>query len=174
MKLRTKDLPSAYSASYGYVRNWNGKSKEYTRFHQGWDLEAADGTLCYAIKDGTITHCGTHKDFGKNIVLKFLCDRPEKGETLFAFYAHLSKILVSIGDGVSAGDIIGRTGHTGIATASAPHLHFEIRNVPQASPGKGKTGRINPGEVLGYGYLVCEPSSVSIRAKRSSREPSAL
>jgi murein DD-endopeptidase MepM/ murein hydrolase activator NlpD len=156
MKLRTKGLPSAFSSSYGYVRHWNSKSGEYTKYHQGWDLEAADGTLCYAIKDGTITHCGSHKDFGKNIVLKFLYYEPEKGGSLFAFYAHLSKILVSVGDAVSAGDIIGRTGHTGNATAAAPHLHFEIRNVPQASPGKGNIGRINPAEVLGYGYLVCE------------------
>lgn len=157
MKLRTKDLESSYGASYGRVRVWNAALHHHTKFHQGWDLEAATGTPCYAIAEGVITHVGHHPQFGRNIVLQF----SKSGRTgvspvdaLWAFYAHLSHILVPKGKIVVAGEVIGATGHTGNASASAPHLHFEIRNTPNPSPGLGGTGRIDPATVLGYNYLV--------------------
>jgi murein DD-endopeptidase MepM/ murein hydrolase activator NlpD len=158
MKLRTKDLESAYGASYGKVRNWNTGLHSYMKFHQGWDLEAAAGTPCYAVADGEITHTGNHPQWGRNIVLQF----SKTGQTgvspmdpLWAFYAHLSHVLVLKSTLVTAGQMIGLTGHTGNASASAPHLHFEIRNTPNPSPGLDATGRLDPSQILGYKYLIC-------------------
>ena len=157
MKLRTVNLESAYGASYGRVRKWSVAAHHFTKFHQGWDLEAPVGTRCHAICDGVITHTGRHAQFGKIIVLQF----SKSGQTgvstidpLWAFYAHLSEILVVENQIVTAGETIGFTGHTGNASAAAPHLHFEIRNTPLASPGLGATGRVDPATVLGYQYLV--------------------
>jgi murein DD-endopeptidase MepM/ murein hydrolase activator NlpD len=158
MKLRTKDLESAYGASYGRVRSWNSAAHHFTKFHQGWDIEAPVGSACYAICDGVITHTGHHPQFGRNIVLQF----SKSGQTdvspadpLWAFYAHLSVILVAKNQLVTAGQTIGFTGHTGNASASAPHLHFEVRNTSNPNPGLGPTGRLDPATVLGYQYLVC-------------------
>jgi murein DD-endopeptidase MepM/ murein hydrolase activator NlpD len=158
MKLRTKELSDAYGASYGKVRNWNSNLKTYTKVHQGWDLEAATGTPCYAIASGIVTHVGTHSQFGKNVLLQFSrsgLTNQSSPDTLFAFYAHLSVILVHLNQELKVGHMIGLTGHSGNASASAPHLHFEIRKTSDASPGLGLLGRLDPGEVLGYRYLVC-------------------
>lgn len=157
MKLRTQQLPNTYAAGYGKVRNWNTALKEYTKVHQGWDLEATSGTPCYAIAAGIITHVGMHPQFGKNVLLQFSKSgtvNQSTLDTLFAFYAHLSVASVQVGKIVAAGDQIGLTGHTGNASANAPHLHFEIRKTSAPSPGLGLVGRMDPGEVLGYDYLV--------------------
>jgi murein DD-endopeptidase MepM/ murein hydrolase activator NlpD len=158
MKLRTKNLESAYGASFGRVRKWDPAHHQHTVFHQGWDLEAPVGTACYAISGGTISHIGHHVEFGNYIDLLF--SRSGRQGTspvdpLWAFYAHLSQVLVLQGQVVSCGQLIGLTGCTGNASASAPHLHFEIRNTSVASPGLGDAGRLDPASVLGYHFLVC-------------------
>lgn len=158
MRLRKKDLESSYGASFGHVRKWNVALHKYTRFHQGWDLEAPKGTECYAIAGGVITHVGHHPQWGRNIVLEFSkagLSNVSAPDPLWAFYAHLSFCLVFEGALVSAGDLIALSGYSGNASASAPHLHFEIRNVPDSSPGLGTTGRLDPGSILGYNYLSC-------------------
>jgi murein DD-endopeptidase MepM/ murein hydrolase activator NlpD len=157
MKLRTQSLPNAYGASFGKVRHWSQTQHAFTKFHQGWDLEANAGTPCFAIADGIITHVGNHPEFGTNIVLQFsggespLSSNPSD---LFAFYAHLSSASVASGQSVKAGQQLGLTGTSGNASANAPHLHFEIRNTSKPSPGLGGVGRVDPATVLGYQYLV--------------------
>ncbi len=51
-------------------------------------------------------------------------------------YGHLSKILVSVGQRVSQGQIIGLMGYTGKTIPSGPagcHLHFDVLNVPRGT-----------------------------------------
>ena len=46
------------------------------------------------------------------------------------YYAHMSKIKVSVGDLVQGGTVIGYVGNTGRSTA--PHLHYEVRRWGEA------------------------------------------
>ena len=57
--------------------------------------------------------------YGKHIRV----NHPDGSQTL---YAHLSSMLVSPGQKIDAGQLLGRVGSTG--NSSGPHLHFEIKN----------------------------------------------
>jgi murein DD-endopeptidase MepM/ murein hydrolase activator NlpD len=54
----------------------------------------------------------------------------DHGQGFSTRYAHLSEILVSVGDKLSAGDSVGRTGSSGRSTG--PHLHYEVRHNGEA------------------------------------------
>ena len=103
----------------------HNQTKVYSKFgyrhrrrHQGVDLPLQTGTPVYAAFDGKVRLAKYYKGYGNLVVL-----RHENG--LETFYAHLSKILVTDDDWVSAGSIIGLGGSTG--RSSGPHLHFETR-----------------------------------------------
>jgi murein DD-endopeptidase MepM/ murein hydrolase activator NlpD len=131
--------------------------------HAGWDLYAAQGTPVYAIANGTVqTVPEDPRGYGTSLQLKFeWCP----GKTLWAFYAHLSKVIIARGP-VREGQMIGLTGISGNAASNRTsdglndHLHFEIRtkewppkasSVPKGSP---IPGRIDPGHVLGFAALA--------------------
>ncbi|MDV7393952.1 M23 family metallopeptidase, partial [Arthrospira platensis SPKY1] len=64
-----------------------------------------------------------------------------------AFYSHLSRVDVKLNETVTAGQILGLTGHSGNARAmrtiqTGSHLHFELRTVINA--GLGLQNRIDP------------------------------
>ena len=163
MRFRTQELASALQATYGTKEQVARHKNGVLAGHQGWDLAALDGTPCYAVEDGIIVDVGHHPDFGNYINLQFSRNNPSTttsraDDTYFAFYAHLSRSVVVTGSIVRAGDRIGYTGHTGIASGNAPHLHFEIHTVSTSSPGKGLVGRVDPGEILGYQYYQSIPS----------------
>lgn len=126
--------------TFGMVRNGG------QRAHQGWDLLAYPGTRCYAVADGVIT-AGFHADYGKYIILQF----EHRGQSLFAFYAHLNIALARTGQRVVLGEWLGLTGNTGNASTMADddqHLHFEIRTIKL--PGRGLGGRLDPKTVYGF------------------------
>lgn len=141
-KLRTAGLSSVNGARFGMTRN-GGK-----RAHQGIDLASDEGYRVYAVEDGEIV--GINKGFDNyGFVISLRINAPAKPELngKFAFYAHLDRIDVKIGQLVKAGTQIGLTGDTGNANGMTTekkggHLHFEIRTIQ--NPGLGLGGRINP------------------------------
>jgi murein DD-endopeptidase MepM/ murein hydrolase activator NlpD len=87
-------------------------------FHAGVDLRAKTGTNLYAPEDGVVKTAGWLGGYGKIIILK----HSNGYETRMA---HLNNIYVKVGQKVTKGQLIGKTGQTGRVTG--PHLHFEIR-----------------------------------------------
>ncbi len=86
--------------------------------HAGLDLAAEIGTPVYAPSAGRVIFAGRRGSYGNLIRIR----HPFGYETR---YAHLSEVLVSPGDEVTTGQLIGRIGNTGRSTG--PHLHYEIR-----------------------------------------------
>ena len=97
--------------------------------HNAIDLRAAAGTPVYAAEGGTVDqvqawdgHTKTGmQSYGNMVRLRHAA---YKGGSLRTRYAHLSKILVSSGQAVKAGDLIGYSGETG--NCAGAHLHFEV------------------------------------------------
>ena len=89
------------------------------RIHKGVDWAAPTGTPVFAAFDGTVTFAGDGSGYGNFIKLKH-----KNG--MGTGYAHLNRFANGIAKGktVTAGDVIGYVGTTGLSTG--PHLHFEL------------------------------------------------
>lgn len=90
-------------------------------YHTGVDLNAAENSQVFAVKDGVVTSV---KDNGKNGFGKSIGIKHKDGYT--SIYGHLNAQGVRVGDNVTAGQPIGLSGNTGLS--SGPHLHFEVRS----------------------------------------------
>lgn len=92
--------------------------------HSGMDFRAATGTPVYAVADGIVKGTGDtdrtcyRASFGKWIFIE------HDNIGLSSTSGHMSKISVTEGQRVQAGDLIGYAGNTGRSTAS--HLHLTI------------------------------------------------
>lgn len=87
------------------------------RMHEGVDWSCPVGSAIKASCGGKVVSAGWMNGYGNCIVLS----HPDGKQTR---YAHLSSILVEVGQTVSQGDKIALSGNTGNSTG--PHLHFEI------------------------------------------------
>jgi murein DD-endopeptidase MepM/ murein hydrolase activator NlpD len=87
--------------------------------HPGIDLAVPEGSDVRASGGGTVEAAGNDSSYGLFVLVR----HPAGYETM---YGHLSRVLVSRGDDVKAGQVIALSGNTGRSTA--PHLHFEIRH----------------------------------------------
>jgi len=86
--------------------------------HPGLDIAVPVGTQVRASGGATVNQIGDDPEYGLYVLL----DHPEGYQTM---YGHLSRIIVTDGQNVEAGELIGLSGNSGRSTA--PHLHFEIR-----------------------------------------------
>ncbi|MBQ9090810.1 MAG: M23 family metallopeptidase [Anaerotignum sp.] len=85
--------------------------------HNGLDIAVAEGTDVVAVKSGTVTEVRTSATYGK--LLQY-----ETKDGYRVMYAHLSDILVRKGDEIKQGQIVAKSGNTGLSTG--PHLHYSL------------------------------------------------
>lgn len=98
---------------YGSLGSYGG--------HTGMDIACPMGTTVRAAKAGTVTtafNYGWNYGYGKTVVINH-------GYGQITRYAHMSNVIVTVGQYVKQGQVIGYSGSTGNSTG--PHLHFEIR-----------------------------------------------
>ena len=91
-------------------------------YHSGTDISVPEGTPILAAADGTVTVANALDSWGGSYGYYVKIDH---GDGLTTLYAHCSRICVTVGQEVKAGQVIAYVGHTGRATGA--HLHFEVR-----------------------------------------------
>jgi hypothetical protein len=109
---------------YGSTANGVREPHHGVEFYNGSGtpvLAAADGEVFYAGDDRTVVYGLEVGFYGELIILQH--DLPDG--TIYTLYGHLSRIGVTAGQIVTAGEQIGEVGATGWAVGS--HLHFEVR-----------------------------------------------
>lgn len=93
--------------------------KEGGRYNDGINIGAEKGTSFVAAADGIVAYAGDAiEGFGNLILLKH-------GDEWVTAYAHADTLLVTRGQRVKRGEVIGRVGNSG--SVSEPQLHFEVR-----------------------------------------------
>jgi murein DD-endopeptidase MepM/ murein hydrolase activator NlpD len=103
------------SGVYGSQRILNGKPRWP---HYGIDIAAKQGTTILSSGTGVVTMAEDDLYYtGGTIIM-------DHGHGISTIYSHLENILVSVGDQINQGDVIGTVGSTGRSTG--PHLDFRI------------------------------------------------
>ena len=92
--------------------------KKVVMHHNGIDIAAPKGVEVYAIADGVVEFADSTSGYGNKVILIH-------ENSYSSYYGQLSEILVKKGMSIKAGQLIGLVGNSGRATA--PHLHFELR-----------------------------------------------
>ena len=90
----------------------------YQLMHNGVDLACPQGTPIYATRAGTVT-TASYQEGGAGYYVSI-----NHGDGFGSIYMHMTHYVVSAGQSVSAGQLIGYVGSTGVSTG--PHLHFGI------------------------------------------------
>ena len=112
IKIAVLPVQGTISSRYGV------SSRIRVSTHTGLDIAATTGTPINVVSDGTVTFAGWSGSYGYLV-------KVDHGNGVETWYGHTSKMYVTAGEQVSAGETIAAVGSTGNSTG--PHLHFEIR-----------------------------------------------
>jgi len=104
------------NSPFGARRSYNGETPKSC--HSGMDIDGEGGEPVRAANNAVVALAEELKVRGNAIVL-------DHGWGIFSGYWHLNEILVSPGQRVDKGEVIGYLGNTGLSTGA--HLHWEIR-----------------------------------------------
>ena len=118
-KFTTPTESQRYTAYCGDRRTYvytNGKSS--TSLHYGNDYGVPTGTEVRSCAAGKVVMAESRISTGWSVVVEHL-------PGLYSLYYHMSELSVKEGDMVNQGQLLGKSGATGLATG--PHLHWEVR-----------------------------------------------
>lgn len=90
------------------------------RMHTGIDYAVGTGHPIKASGPGIVVWAGPRGGYGNAVII-------DHRNGLATLYAHQSRVNATVGQKVSAGQVIGFVGQTGMSTG--PHLHFEVREL---------------------------------------------
>ena len=110
-------VPCSYTMVSSPFGNRDAPTAGASSYHQGVDLAAPAGTPIYASRTGVVTVATYSKSAGYYVTINH-------GDGYSSVYMHMTNYVVSKGQAVSAGQVIGYVGSTGISTGN--HLHFGI------------------------------------------------
>jgi hypothetical protein len=136
-RLNREDLPASmasiqwtYPTLSNTMANNFGAGRSYNEGHEGADLGGVRGDVVRSAANGTVvytlTTCpdnGVRRDttcgngWGNHVVV-------DHGNGVFTRYAHLQRLMVSVGTQVTMAQQVGELGHSGLS--DGPHLHFEL------------------------------------------------
>jgi len=109
---------SKVMAAYGDRRVYLYKGRPISRsVHLGYDLASVSNAPVEAANSGVVKFAGELGIYGNAVII-------DHGLGLMSLYGHLSEILVEKGQEVKKGELIARTGSSGLA--GGDHLHFGI------------------------------------------------
>lgn len=154
-----------FSSTYG-PRQLASEGYRYD-FHRGLDIPAEEGTPLFAIADGKVLKAGSYSSYTDPLI-QVQHKRPGYkscsggGGCYTSHYMHVSGWVVSEGDTVAKGDLIG---YSGVSSAGQhAHLHFEIRDAPGKHDATSRWSRdaIHPLTVLPYPDTGTSNLSVSV------------
>jgi murein DD-endopeptidase MepM/ murein hydrolase activator NlpD len=89
------------------------------RFHEGIDINCDYGTEVHSSGNGKVVAVERRAGFGLVVEI-------DHGFGYVTIYAHLSKAMVKKGNSVNRGQVIAKSGNSGLSTG--PHLHYEVHH----------------------------------------------
>ena len=87
-------------------------------FHPGIDIGAPYGTPVHVTADGIVVYAGVINGYGRAVIVNH-------GHGIRTLYAHMSALVVTAGQRIDRGEVVGYVGDSGRSTG--PHLHYEVR-----------------------------------------------
>jgi murein DD-endopeptidase MepM/ murein hydrolase activator NlpD len=143
------NLPFEFVDMNGFTVNFTGETSPFgIDGHNGYDFRMAEGTPLLAAATGIVTFAGAETPFACPVLGNQLVSglgvnvrhTAPNGQLIDSSYAHMSRIDVTTGQQVVAGQQLGLSGNTGCTTA--PHLHFNTFRL--SGTNNGQRTRIDP------------------------------
>lgn len=115
-----RPVPGAVSSAFGLRRVLNGQPRAP---HRGLDFRAPMGEPVACLSSGRVLLTGDYYFNGRSVFV-------DHGQGVLSMYFHLSRVDVTMGQSLAAGQTVGLVGATGRATG--PHLHLGFMAMGQS------------------------------------------